>query len=166
MKKLIRIALALIVGHFCGIAWPQSILPQLSGPDVKTHWQFSPYTLHYSYDVDHRPVRMVGLEREHADGKVDGMTLFSNSFGQASTYLYPWGGVYKHIYGIAPLSFKWTAGVLYGYKPPFEHKVPMNYNGFSPGAIIALGYKFNSGWEAQVDMLGTAALMFQVNVPY
>ena len=166
MKKLIRIALTLIVWHLSSSAWAQSILPELSGPDIKTHWQFSPYTLHYSYDVEHRPVKSVGLEREHADGKLDGLVYFSNSFGQESAYFYPWGGIYKNIFGVQPLSFKWTAGVLYGYKPPFEHKVPMNYKGFSPGAIIAFAYKFNSGWEAQVDMLGTAALMFQVNVPY
>lgn len=109
---------------------------------------------------------MVGLEREHANGKLDGLTLFSNSFGQESVYLYPWGGVYKGIYGIKPLSFKWTAGLLYGYVPPYENKVPLNHNGFSPGAIIALAYEFKPGWSAQVNALGTAALMFQLNVPF
>jgi hypothetical protein len=166
MKILIRVALTLIVGHLSSTVWAQSILPELSGNGIQTHWQFSPYTLHYSYDTEHRPVRMVGLEREHADGKLDGLVLFSNSFGQPSAYIYPWGGVYKNMWGVAPLSFRWTAGLLYGYKPPYENKVPLNHNGLSPGAIIAFGYKFQSGWEAQLDMLGTAALMFQVNVPY
>lgn len=74
--------------------------------------------------------------------------------------------MYHGIYGIQSLSFKWTAGLLYGYKEPYENKVPLNYNGFSPGAIIALEYEFKPGWSAQVDMLGTAGLMFQLNMPF
>jgi hypothetical protein len=93
------------------------------------------------------------------------MTLFSNSFGQECVYIYPWGQVYKNLFGVQPLSFKWTAGLLYGYKEPYEHKVPMNYKGFSPGLIAAVAYQFPSGWTAQVDTLGTAALMFQINIP-
>ena len=41
-----------------------------------------------------------------------------------------------------------------------------SYKGFSPGAVIALEYEFSSGWSAQVDMLGTAGMMFQVNLPF
>ncbi len=131
---------------------------------MKLEWQMSPYSYHFSNSDEHRPVFMLGLEREHASGKLDGLTYFSNSFGQDCVYIYPWGGVYKSIAGIAPLSFKWTAGLLYGYKAPYENKVPLNYKGFSPGAIIALAYEFKPGWSAQVNALGAAALMLQFNV--
>ena len=166
MKKLICIAIGLIVAQLAPMAVAQQSEQAPASPSPKLQWQFSPYSYHFSPSDDHKPVFMVGLEREHASGKLDGLTFFSNSFGQECLYIYPWGGVYKNIFGVAPLSFKWTAGLLYGYTEPYENKVPFNYKGFSPGAIIALAYEFKPGWSAQVNALGTAALMFQLNVPF
>lgn len=163
MKKLIGIAMSLIVAQMA-TAQQNNEATGSQGPTLQ--WQMSPYTHHFSPSDDHRNVYMIGLEREHANGKLDGVTFFSNSFGQESVYLYPWGGVYKNIFGVKPLSFKWTAGLLYGYVEPYENKVPLNYKGFSPGAIIALAYEFKPGWTAQVNALGTAGLMFQFNMPY
>lgn len=168
MKRKFRLAAILLSLSFTGAAFAQqdgTDAPAPASPNKLT-WQVSPFTYHFSYDEKHRPVHMIGLEREKPDGQLDGVTLFTNSFGQPSVYAYPWGGVYHSLYGIAPLSFKWTAGLLYGYVGSYKNKVPMNHNGFSPGVIIALEYKFQSGWSAQVDMLGTAAMMFQVNMPF
>jgi hypothetical protein len=133
-------------------------------PGAKLQVQVSPFTYHYSYDEKHRQVHMVGLERERVNGKLDGVTFFTNSFGQPSVYIYPWGGAYNDLGGIKALSFKWTAGLLYGYVAPYENKVPYDHNGFSPGAIVALAYEFKPGWSAQIDLLGTAAMMFQLNM--
>lgn len=166
MKKLIRFPLALIVAQLASVAWAQTESTWLTEPGMRLEWQMSPFTYHYSFSDEHKPVFMVGLEREHANGKLDGVTYFSNSFGQDCVYIYPWGGVYKSIYGIDHLSFKWTAGLLYGYKAPYENKVPLNFNGYSPGAVIALAYEFKPGWSAQINALGTAALMFQLNMPF
>lgn len=132
----------------------------------KYNLQLSPYTQHYSpKDPEDRDVFLVGVEREHPNGKVDGAAFFSNTFGQESVYLFPWGGVYKGILGYPKLSFKWTAGIIYGYKPPYDKKVPLNYKGFSPAAIPALNYEFDSKWSAQVNILGSAGVMFQLSVP-
>ena len=166
MKNRFRIAAALIVAYLCGPVWAQTETAAQAAPSSKMKLQLSPYTLHFTQDDEHKDVLMVGLEREHASGKLDGAVFFTNSFGQPTVYLYPWGQVYHSIWGVKPLSFKWTAGLLYGYKEPYENKVPLNHNGFSPGAIIALEYEFQSGWSAQVDMLGTAGLMFQLNMPF
>jgi len=73
------------------------------------HWQFSPFTYHYSEDPEHKPVIMAGLEREHPDAAIDGLALFTNSFGQPTAYWYPWGHTYKDIAGVGGLSIKWTA---------------------------------------------------------
>lgn len=166
MKKLIRLLLATIVAQLAPLALAQSQIEStwLREPGMRLDLQISPYSYHFSPSDEHKTVVMVGLEREHASGKLDGISFFSNSFGQESVYIYPWGGVYKNIWGVAPLSFKWTAGLLYGYKEPYENKVPLNYKGFSPGAIIALAYEFKPGWSAQVNALGTSALMFQLNM--
>lgn len=127
--------------------------------------QFSPYTRHNTYDADHSDVVLIGLEREHPNASLDGISLFSNSFGQPVVYVYPWGGVYREPGGIRHLSFKWTAGLMYGYREPYENKVPLNYKGLSIAVIPALAYEFRPGWSAQVNLLGTAAVMFQLNMP-
>ncbi len=165
MKKLIRIISCLIVAQCASGAWAAATEDGfwLNQGD-KLRLQMSPYTLHRSYDPEHKNVIMLGLERERVSGKIDGFNVFTNSFGQPSIYLYPWGGVFPHFGGIDALSFKWTAGLLYGYVAPYENKVPFNHDGFSPGAIIALTYDLAPGWSAQVNVLGTAALMFQLNM--
>lgn len=166
MKNLRRIVLGLIVAHLASHAQAQqSFLADLARDKVLS-WQFSPLTYHFSEDDAHKPVVMIGIEREYPNGKLDGLTLFTNSFGQPTTYIYPWGGVYKSIAGIEHLSFKWTAGLLYGYREPYANKVPLNFSGFSPAAIPAFAYEFKPGWTGQVNFLGTAGLMFQFNAPF
>jgi hypothetical protein len=165
MKKLIRAALSLIVAQFVCSA-SAAVAPDRFGLDEgdKLRLQMSTYTAHRAYDEEHKEVFMLGLERQRVNGKLDGFNLFTNSFGQPSIYLYPWGGVVPHPWGVDAMSFKWTAGLLYGYVKPYEKKVPLNYNGFSPAAIIAFSYDFAPEWSAQVNVLGTAALMFQLNM--
>lgn len=164
MEKLIRIAVGLIVCHLAGPAFAQSSAASQTEQGSRLRLQLSPYTEHFTYDTEHRDVLMIGVEREHPDARIDGISLFTNSFGQPSVYLYPWGGVYHAIGGISRLSFRWTAGLLYGYVAPYQNKVPLNYKGFSPAVVPALAYEFMPGWLAQVDMLGTAGLMLQLSV--
>lgn len=166
MNKSIRIVLSLIVAQLAPAALAQADFLADLGRDKVLSWQFSPYSLHFTKDDAHKRVVMVGIEREHANAKLDGLTLFTNSFGQPTIYLYPWGGAYHSIGGIEHLSFKWTAGLLYGYRQPYENKVPLNFSGLSPAVIPALAYEFRPGWWGQVNFLGTAGLMFQLNAPF
>ena len=82
------------------------------------YWRLmgSPYTVHWHKDEnnEHKPVYMIGLERQRSDGWVWGGVYFSNSFGQPSGYVY----VGEKVPGFTrweKLFFQWTAGVLYGY---------------------------------------------------
>lgn len=166
MNKLIPVVVGLIVAQLAGTAMAEpGFLSDLASDKVLS-WQISPYTLHFHPSDDHKTVVMVGVGREHPDARLDGITLFTNSFGQPTLFVYPWGGIYHDIGGIKRLSFKWTAGLLYGYRDPYENKVPYNYKGFSPGLFPALAYEFKPGWSAQVNILGTAGLMFQLNAPF
>jgi hypothetical protein len=124
----------------------------------------SPYTYHFNPKPTHKPVHMVGVLREHANDKIDGVVFFTNSFGQPSVYLYPWGGVYKSIGGINHLSFKWTAGFIYGYKDEFKDEVA-NVGGIAPVIIWGFAYEFKPGWSAQINVLGKAAAQLQFNMP-
>ena len=172
LKKVLCLTIGLIVaqlGYAATADQPdqtdQGFMADLQRDKI-VRWQLSPYTHHFSKSPEHKTVVLVGLEREDANQKLDGLAFFNNSFGQATVYLYPWGGIYKSILGVEGLSFKWTAGLLYGYREPYEDKVPLNFKGFSPAVIPALAYEFKPGWSAQVNLLGTAGLMFQLNTPF
>ena len=165
LNKLTCLAVGLIVAHLAGSAMAQQEPAPDAGRGNLLRLQFSPYTHHYTFDAEHKDVVMIGLEREYPNASLDGITLFRNSFGQESMYIYPWGGVYRSIGGVKPLSFKWTAGLIYGYVDSFENKVPLNYKGFSPGLIVGLAYEFKPGWSVQVNLLGVAAAMFEISVP-
>ena len=125
----------------------------------------SPYTLHYHYSADHRHVYMLGLEKQRADGFVLGASWFRNSFGQPSAYLYA-GRRFDHFSACEPLFAQLTGGVLYGYKPPFEDKVPFNRHGYSPGAVLSVGWQFTPVVSAQLNFLGDSALMFQLSADF
>lgn len=130
---------------------------------MKMSVMLSPYTYHFNPKPTHRPVVLIGLEREYPNAKLDGVALFKNSFGQPSIYVYPFGGVYKDIFNVNKLYFKWTAGLVYGYKGEFKNEVA-NVGGIAPVVIIAAGYEFAPGWSAQVNTLGKAAAQLQLNI--
>lgn len=124
--------------------------------------EFSPFTHHYNFSEEHKLVWAVGLERETPGHSLYGLTAFSNSFGQPSAYGY-YGRVYHKVWDrFDSLYLKWTIGVIYGYKVPFDDKIQYNYNGFAPAIIPAVGWHLDKSWGVQVNFLGTAALMLMV----
>ena len=60
---------------------------------------------------------------------------------------------------------KLSAGLVYGYKGQYEHRLAFNHHGFAPVVIPAFGWRYSNGTELQVDALGLSALMFQIAVP-
>lgn len=125
---------------------------------------FSPLTLHFHPSDEHEAVLAVGLMRGLEDRWFVGGTVFTNSFGQPSAYAYG-GQRYVEPFGWNRWYLQWTAGVLYGYTGEYKDKVPFNHNGWSPGFVPSVGYKFNDNFYGQVDLLGTSAIMFSVIVP-
>lgn len=149
-------------------------------------WYWAPYTYHYSEakveaagepDVKHAYVWAVGTEYTLgcADDAVAetawndhfvGFSYFSNSFGQPSQYLYL-GKRYQPFTTWDGFFAKWTAGILHGYKAPFDKKIPINTpSGWGLGFVPSLGWSWRSGAEAQLNFLGTAGLMLQLNYRY
>lgn len=70
------------------------------------------------------------------------------------------GQQFNSLFGVPRLFAKVTAGILYGYVAPYENKVPLNYNGFSPAIIPAFGYRLNTQDSLQLKVLGSAGIMF------
>lgn len=59
---------------------------------------------------------------------------------------------------------KLTGGLIHGYREPYHKKIPFNHSsGWGVTAIPAVGYQFTPQWSGQVNILGKAGLMFQVN---
>jgi hypothetical protein len=163
MTKMIRILVGLIVAHIAGHALAQE--PPAVTPDNgnKLSLSISPGVFHFNLNGDYKHVWLVGVEREHPNGKIDGIAFFNNSFNQPSIFVFPWGGVYKGIFDIAPLSFKWNIGLMYGYVGEYQDRVPLNYKGFSPGANVSLAWQFTPVWSGQVTLAGSF-LMFMINM--
>lgn len=141
--------------------------------DGEVTWQLqaSPYTYHFHPSAEHKPVRLIGLERHEGGCALPygpsakalwGVSYFSNSFGQPSGFGY-YGCTIDKLMGHDKLFLKGSVGILYGYKPPYDHKVPLNYKGWSPGVVVGLGYHFTPKLSGQVNMLGNSALMFALN---
>lgn len=128
------------------------------------HWRVasSPATWHFRYNPEHRHVWALALERQRLDGWLLGASRFNNSFGQPSAYFYV-GRRWPGLWGQAPLYGQVSAGMLYGYRGQFQSKVPLNYNGFSPGALVTLGWQFNRNASAAAHLLGDAGLMLQLS---
>ena len=167
-KTTARLAMALALATLPCLASAQAVEakpPAAEGSLLgEGFWRVmgSPYTIHWGADEEglHEPVYMIGAERQRPDGWLFGGTYFSNSFGQPSVYFY----VGEKVTNFSPwdkLFFQWTAGILYGYKYPYEDKVPFNVSGFSPGATVSLGWQLNREVSVQAIALGTAGLMFQ-----
>lgn len=155
------LALALVGGS--GAAVAQAVT------DDADYWRLvvSPYTLHFGADDDNdrEAVYGIGLERQRADDWFWGGTYFSNSFGQPSGFVYV-GQRYGNLFSVDKLFAKWSAGILYGYKEPYEDKVPFNYNGWSPGVVLSMGWQFTRQFSMQANLLGTAGLMLQMSIDF
>jgi hypothetical protein len=128
-------------------------------PSHKGEFTFSPYTHHFSNNPEHKKVVLVAIDEQLPGDRLCGISFFSNSFGQPSVYVYA-GQQFNNLWGMPKLYAKVTGGIMYGYVSPYENKVPLNHNGFSPAIIPAVGYKLTPHDSVQLKFLGTAALMF------
>ncbi len=124
----------------------------------------SPYTYHCHPSDEHEYVYAIGVIKRLEGNWIVGGSYFSNSFGQPSGYIYI-GQRYENLPGFEKWYLQWNAGILYGYVEPYEDKVPFNYNGFSPGFVPSIGYKFTDRIYGELDLLGTSGLMFTLVFP-
>ena len=121
----------------------------------------SPVTQHWRPSDEHRHVWALGAERVASDGRFWGVSYFTNSFGQPSAYAFI-GQRYEGVLGQPSLYAQWSGGLLYGYTGKYQHKVPLNVRGFSPGFVPSLGFKLTPRTSFQYNLLGDAGVMFQL----
>jgi hypothetical protein len=155
-----------VLMHAVASACAQAAPPaEPSGDDdpAGAFWRIyaSPLTVHFSHNPEHKNVYSLGLERHHAGGFLVGAAAFRNSFGQPSAYVYAGRRFDAPVASVPQMFFQLSAGVLYGYKAPYEHKVPLNQNGISPGVVGAVGWTFTPAASAQLNILGDSGVMLQ-----
>ena len=124
------------------------------------------YTHHFHYSADHNDHQhLIQGEWNVTTQWLAGLSLFDNSFGQPSEYLY--GGYrFRPFDGVQPLYFKLTAGLVHGYKDPYQDKIPFNKYGVAPVIIPSVGYCVNRFCsEAVVFGAAGAMITFGVTVP-
>jgi len=119
-------------------------------PSHRGEFVFSPYTHHWSYSPEHKPVVLVAVDEQLPGNRFCGVALFSNSFGQPSTYVYA-GQQFNNLMGNPN---------VYGYVGKYQYKVPLNHGGFSPAIIPSIGYRLTEHDSVQMKVLGNAGLMF------
>ena len=130
-------------------------------PPNGTRWELtlSPYTHHWNYNPDHRPVFLGALDRTVAGNRFCGLALFRNSFGQPAAFGYVgqrWDGIGGH----AKLFAKVSAGFIYGYRGKYQDKISYNHYGVAPAIIPAIGYEFDKNESVQAMVLGRAGILF------
>ena len=121
--------------------------------------QLGPYVYHRIDNTGHNQwPHLIGLEYESASHWLGGAASFRNSYYQDAVYLY--GGKRWFIDSVSDhLYFKLSAGLVYGYKEPYENKLPVNHNGYGLGIVPAVGLQYGRA-NAQIELLGTIGLAF------
>lgn len=156
--------------------WPATVLPRAAvwfsllacvamahagvfGDGDRVMPAFGPYVAHRDDDNDHNQwPHLVGVEWESGSHWLVGGAAFKNSYYQRAAYVY--GGRRWFLDRVHPnLYVKLSAGLVYGYKDPYEDRLPINNNGYGLGFVPALGYQFGRA-NAQIVLLGTAAVTF------
>jgi hypothetical protein len=126
----------------------------------------SVYTTHFHYDPAHDNHQHLILgEWNITEQWLVGASVFDNSFGQASQYVY--GGYrFRPFETLQPLYFKVSAGLVHGYTGQYQHKIPLNNSGIAPVIVPSVGYCLNR-FCSELVIFGTAGalLTFGVTIP-
>jgi hypothetical protein len=131
------------------------------------YFQFAYYTWHFHYDPDHKQSYLFDSEyrfdKKWLDGQwIVGLSLFQNSFGQFSEYLY--GALqWRPLENYQPFYIKVSAGLLHGYEGKYQNKIPLNSSGTAPAIIPSVGYCWVR-YCGEFVLLGFNAALFTVGM--
>jgi hypothetical protein len=126
----------------------------------------SVYTRHFHYDPAHDDSQNLILgEWNITEQWLAGASVFDNSFGQSSQYVY--GGYrFRPFERLQPLYFKVSAGLVHGYRGQYRDKIPLNHSGIAPVIVPSVGYCLNRFCSELVVFGGAGALVtFGVTIP-
>ena len=146
--------------------------PEVAGADesesiLPANWylQAGSY-MHYSDDEDYAGTPwFLGIEHYNGNGTITGFSVFENSFGQFSQYLYigknwyPWE---KY----PGLRLKLTAGLVHGYGGEHKDTSPINWgDAWAIGVVPGIGYQ-KGALGVDVAILSASGLLFLVGYEF
>jgi hypothetical protein len=141
-----------------------------SGWDAPEPWltdrfylETSLYTTHFHYDPAHDDHQhLILVEWNITEHWLVGGSVFDNSFGQASQYIY--GGYrFRPFDSLQPLYFKVSAGLVHGYSGQYQNKIPLNNSGVAPVIVPSVGYCINR-FCSELVIFGTAGALVTLGV--
>lgn len=123
----------------------------------------SVYTKHFNSDPNHDDHQnLILFEWNITEQWLFGASVFDNSFGQSSQYVY--GGYrFRPFPTLQPLYFKISAGIVHGYSGEYQNKIPLNSSGFAPVIVPSVGYCINR-FCSELVIFGTAGMLITVGV--
>lgn len=144
--------------------------PEVQATSVDEPWrtdrfylETSLYTHHFHFDPTHDNKQNLILgEWNVTEHWLVGASVFDNSFGQPSQYVYG-GWRYRPLEQVQPFYVKLSAGIVHGYKDQARDKIPFNHSGFAPAIIPSVGYCF-SRVCSEVVFVGGASLLLTLGV--
>jgi hypothetical protein len=121
------------------------------------------YTHHFHYDAAHVDKQKLILgEWNITEQWLVGASFFDNSFGQPTQYVYG-GWRYRPFEQFQPFYIKLSAGLVHGYKDPYQNKIPFNHSGVAPGIVPSVGYCI-SRFCSELILFGGAGMLITLGV--
>jgi len=142
-------------------------------PEDQLRVSYGPYAWHFNKSTEHvRFNHLVSVELLTprwrfwgADRTQFGFAMFDNSFGQLSQYAYfgqEWD-LGRFLSGTAFVNA--TAGLLHGYKDPYQDKIPFNRYGTAPVIIPSIGVRWGS-FAVLATALGLNGFLFAASYQF
>lgn len=121
------------------------------------------YTHHFHSDPAHvNNQKLILGEWNITEQWLVGASVFDNSFGQRSEYVYG-GWRYRPFERVQPFYLKVSAGLVRGYKDAYRDKIPFNHSGVAPVVIPSIGYCFGRVCSEMV-VFGGAGMLWTLGV--
>jgi len=169
--RLLRVACLLLCLSLFTASCLADDAESASGSDSGAGWEIdewyiytSLYTHHWNPSPEHNNhQKMLGLELHMKNRWLFGLTSFDNSYDQRSEYLYagyPWS-----LFGSSHWYFKLTGGLMYGYKEPYEDKIPFNGLGVAPVIMPTFGFRWRS-LVTELNIGGTAVINVTAGIAF
>lgn len=137
---------------------------QADEPQVRWLIQTSVVTDHFDTDSQHtKHQKLIGIERWAANNWIIGAAAFRNSFDQPSQYVYV-GKLWRPLDDYPLVHLKLTGGILHGYKPPYQDKIPLNTeNGWGIAVLPSIGLS-GKRFVTELVIFGTAGALITIGV--
>jgi len=157
MPRIASLLLASTVFCLCFLSCVSFAHADVFGEGDRIMVEYGPYVYHRLDNTDHNQwPNLIGVEYETRSNWLVGAASFKNSYYQHAALLY--GGKRWFVTPVSEnLYVKLTGALVYGYKEPYEDKLPINHDGYGFAILPAVGYQFGRA-NVQFVFLGTAAV--------